>query len=158
MVRKIIIIDIEEGAHTTHSYILCDECFNNIAKNVDFSGVEEPPWRDESLYYDSRHSTEPERLYYIGIYIRTVAEDNKDFCSACGIHRGFRDTSTFLLRNKIRNELTRRIRSYRVYRKLMEFMPKKDIDKLVDSVYTTSPLSRETLAAWASWSDEHPYD
>lgn len=155
MVRKIIMLNIEGCVHEDREHILCDECFNSITKNVDFSDIEEPPWKDP---FDSRYPTEPERVYHVGIYIKIIDEYDEDFCSACGIHRGFKDTNTGLLRGRIGIKLAEHIRMYRIYRKLMEFIPKEEIDKMIDSVYTSTPLTPEESARWSAWCDAHPYD
>lgn len=157
MVRSITILNIRSCSHHSNNYILCDNCFNKISESIDITGVESPPWRDTMdsryPYPDQKH-----RVYHIGIYIRITPDYNEQFCSACGKHRGFPDTPTTLLRNRIEEDLAKQIEYYRVYRKLMEFIPKEEIDSMLNSVRTYKPLTPSQNAAWQAWSDAHPLD
>jgi len=147
MIRHITILNIENSIHRSNSYTLCNNCFNKVSESVDFTGVEEPPWKDVAAY-DSRYPypDQKHRIYHIGVYIRIVPDHNEQFCSACGKHRGFPDTSPDLLRGRIKEDLAKQIRYYRVYRKLMEFVPKDEIDSMLNSVRAYKLLTPKQAA------------
>jgi len=155
--KRVILLTIEGCVHRSSEHLLCERCFNDIAENVDLSEIEEPPWRNLPAY-DSRYPTHPERVYYVGVYIRIEHDGDIGFCSACGKWRGMQQYSPAGNRRRIGNEISRKLRYYRIYRKLMEFIPKHEIDSIMDSVYNYNSLAPLHMAKWSRWSKAHPLD
>ncbi len=136
MTKDFTIVNKCSGVYMTSSEPVCDVCFAKLSEDIDFSDIEEPFWKDipgsgtgfrDWLSLNRDRS----RVYHIGIYLKDDPKWDEEFCGVCGKHRGFIDTLPFHLMNKLRSKLMKQISYYRVYRKLMEFLPKDEVDKLV---------------------------